>query len=481
MSIEDVLYPFLKAYIGAPQWVKTSVGEVYSHLPHAWRHGPQRDAFATELHAHTGVAVRELARIKLRQTFEWAFRTVPAYRQYAGLLASIDDPEVALQQLPLIGKADIKADTERFLSNEIPPHERLKTFTGGSTANPMLFYLHKNVSRSKEYAFMDHFHTRVGLGERDIVLALRGRTVPTARAPGGRLWMYEPIKRHLILSSDHLQPGYMPQYVQALREWKPSFIQAFPSALYPLAQWLSEHPAPDVTARIRGVLLYSENVYGFQMELFRNVFACPVLKHFGQSERVLMAATMPDDERYFFWPQYGYFELIDQSGHAITQPGVLGEIVGTGFDNKAMPFIRYRTGDMAMLSDRPGHPLLPDYPAVERIEGRLQEFLVCRDNRLVSITTMGAAHFDELAGVDAIQYEQNEPGRFVLKVVSRQALDAAVQERIARAVEEKTQNGCTASVEEVREIPRTARGKHLMLVQRLNISNYFGANDGDCA
>ena len=478
-SIEDLAYPLLKAYIGSPQWVKTLVGETYACLPRAWRHGAHRDRFAEELREHAGVKNNVLVRHKLQQTLAWAIQTVPAYQQYLGLLESIPDPEALLKQLPLIGKADIKADTERFLSTAIPTRQRLKTFTGGSTANPMLFYLHKNVSRPKEYAFMDDFHTRVGLGERDIVLALRGRTVPTARERGGRLWMYEPIKRHLILSSDHLEAEYMPQYVQALRAWKPTFIQAFPSALYPLAKWLAEHPAPDVTERIRGVLLYSENVYGFQMQLFREVFGCPVLKHFGQSERVLMAATMPDDERYFFWPQYGHFELVDTKGNAITQAGVLGEIVGTGFDNQAMPFIRYRTGDLAMLSDRPGHPLLPGYPAVEAVEGRLQEFLVCRDHRLVSITTMGAAHFDELALVDAIQYEQHEPGHFVLNVVSRQLLDEKARRNIAHAVEVKTQSGCSAEVRIVGEIQRTERGKHRMLMQYLDVSAYLGVSSAN--
>jgi phenylacetate-CoA ligase len=94
---------------------------------------------------------------------------------------------------------------------------------------------------------------------------------------------------------------------------------------------------------------------------------------------------MPDDDRYFFWPQYGHFELLDAENRPITQPGKLGFVVGTSFDNKVMPFLRYRTGDLAVLSDR-SHPLLPGYPACERIVGRLQEFIVCRDHRLVSIT-----------------------------------------------------------------------------------------------
>ncbi len=475
-SVEDLIYPLLKTYIASPQWVKHSVGWAYSAVPVRFRYGSAYRQFQND-----SVAAMEPEDLqwqinrKLMQVLQWASLTVPAYRKFEKLIDPDAAPEVLLKQFPLIGKADIKADSERFLSTAISARQRLKTFTGGSTANPMMFYLQKNISRPKEYAFMDAFHNRIGLGQPDIVLALRGRTVPTAREQGGRLWMYEPIKRQLILSSDHLEPAYMPQYVQALREWRPTFIQAFPSALFPLAKWLAEHPEPDITDRMRGVMLYSENVYGFQMDLFREVFVCPVLKHFGQSERVLMAASMPDDERYFFWPQYGHFELVDSDGNAITQPGVLGEIVGTSFDNQAMPFIRYRTGDMAMLSDRPRHPLLPKYPVVERIEGRMQEFLVCRDHRLVSITTMGAAHFDELALVDAIQYEQREPGHFILNVVSRRPLDEKARRNIAHAVEVKTQSGCSAEVRTVGEIPRTERGKHRMLIQYLDVSAYLGA------
>ena len=310
------------------------------------------------------------------------------------------------------------------------------------------------------------------------MLALRGRGVPGADKPGGRLWMYEPIKRQLILSSDHLERAYMPEYIDAMRVWKPTYIQAFPSTIYPLARWLKEQPAPDVSTRIKGIMLFSENVFDHHMALIRSVFSCPVLRHYGHSERVLMAASLPDDDRCFFWPQYGYFELADNDGRPITKPGVLGEIVGTGFDNQVMPFVRYRTGDMAVLSARP-NPLLPGYPVVERIEGRRQEFIVCRDHRLISINSLSAAHIGDLAlaGVDAMQYEQTRPGHFLIKVVTVLPLSAGRRQRIARALEAKTQGGCTAEVAEVDEIPRTRRGKHQMLVQHLDISRYLGASE----
>ena len=231
---------------------------------------------------------------------------------------------------------------------------------------------------------------------------------------------------------------------------------------------------PEVTRRLKGVMLYSENVYGYQMRMFREVFDCPILAHYGHSERVLMAGTLPQDPRYFFWPQYGHFELLDAENRPITQPGKLGFVVGTSFDNRVMPFVRYRTGDLAMLSERP-HPALPGYPACERIVGRLQEFIVCRDQRLVSVTTLGVAHFPELAEVDAIQYEQERAGALVLKVAAEKPLPERDRERIAAAVERKTQGGCDVRVVQVESIARTPRGKARMLVQHLDIRRYFGA------
>lgn len=472
--MEDFLHPFLAAYINSPQWLKASLGRAYSWLPASFRHGANYKHFLAEAGVTDPVQLRELSRRKLATALRWAIETVPAYRDFGALLAQLDDPEAVLRQLPLTSKNDIKRAPDDYLSTAVPAKLRFETFTGGSTSTPMMLYLHRGISRAKEHAYMKYFHARVQLGEHDVILALRGRNVPTARN-GGALWMYEPIKHHLILSSDHLERANMAEYVEAMRTWKPRFISAFPSAVYPLARWLKEHPDPEVQDNIRAVMLFSENVYDNQMELLREVFNGPVLQHYGHTERVLMAGSMPDDPRCFFWPQYGHAELVDAHGAAITTPGVLGELVGTGFDNQVMAFVRYRTGDMAVLSEKP-HPLLPHYMAVERIEGRLQEFLVCHDHRLISICTMGAAHFSDISEFDLIQYEQSRPGHFTLNVVAPKPLTAAVSERIVRAVVDKTQGGCTAEVRQVNEIARTAQGKQKMLIQHLDISQYFGAS-----
>jgi phenylacetate-CoA ligase len=480
MAIEDLIHPYLGAYTRSPQWVKSTLGWAYSRLPKRVRWGRDHAQWRGLAAERRPDALQREVQQRLRATLAMAFESVPAYARFASLRSRLDRPLDVLAQLPIVSKLDIKRDPQAFVSQAVPAAQRLETFTGGSTANPMRFYLERHVTRTREYGFIADFQSRIGYEEGDVVLALRGRTVPTANS-GGPVWMYEPIKRQLMLSTDHLAPAHMPDYVEAIRRFQPRVIEAFASALYPLAKWLKLQPAPDVVARLKGVLLYSESIPPHQIELFHEVFDCPVLRHYGHSERVLMASTMPDDDRYFFWPQYGHLELVDDDGQPITTPGIVGEIVGTSFDNRAMPFIRYRTGDLGVWSDRPGHPLLPGFPVLDRIEGRRQEMVVCRDGRLISITTLGAAHFNELAEVQAIQYEQHERGRIELKVETSAPLSGKARESIVHAVREKTQGGCEVEIVEVDRIARTERGKQMLLIQHLDLSREFAAPEAELA
>lgn len=474
MGVEDLIYPLLGRYFAAPDWLKIPLGHLYGLVPPRVRLGPAYARFRDELAAvrRSPECAAALARQKLRASLEWAIETVPAYQPFRPELACLDDPVAVLERLPVTDKVAIKNAPERYLSAAMPATERLRTETGGSTLNPLVFYLQKHVTRPREYAFMEEFRSRVGHAKDDVTLGLLGRIYPKNERMETSLWTYEPIKRHLVLNPSHLSDRYMERFAQVLLEYRPRFIEGFPSMLYPLARWLSANPLPEFTAGVRGVMLISENVHDYQMRLFRDVFRCPVLRHYGHSERILMAATMPDDDRYFFWPHYGHVELLDFDDKPITRPGELGQIVGTAFDNRAMPFVRYRTGDLAVLSER-AHPQLPGFVACERIEGRVQEFIVDRRQRLISLLAVGSAHFAWFSRIEAIQYEQERPGELVVKFKASKSFSAEMQQLLAEAVARRT--CCDVRLVPVEEVPRTPSGKQQLLVQKLDIARYLGS------
>lgn len=476
MALEDSLHASLGLYMRAPQWLREVSGRIYRSVPQRLRYGAGYRGFLVDAQRQDGSVLWNEVVVRLEATLQ-AAACVPAFAAYAAAMRNRRvDALQRLRALPLVAKADIKADLVAWVHPQSDPAQRLRMFTGGSTAEPMLFYLQRHVSRVKESAYLQHIeHAMLGAAVGDWTLSLRGRSVASAAAASGRLWATEPIKRHLLFSADHLEARHMPEHVHTLEKLRPRLIHAFPSALFPLARWLADHPAPRFTEHVAGVLLTSENIYDFQRALFAQVFpGASIVEHYGHSERVLMATATGSPSPASFFPLYGLPELVDAEGHAIDEPGVLGEIVGTGLDNHVMPFVRYRTGDMGMWQEPPSYQGAARF-TMRRIEGRRQEFVVCNDHRLVSITTLGAAHFHELSQVESLQFEQHAAGRLTLRVVHRQGLDSATRLRIATAVRDKTQGGCEVDVDVVDRIERTERGKHRMLVQHLDLHRYLGA------
>ena len=100
MSFEDLLHPLLDRYLQAPDWVKASAGRAYAWVPARLRFGGAYYRFRDEVAVRDAGALDRLARRKLRSTLEWALQTVPAYRDYAPLLARCDDTGELLARVP---------------------------------------------------------------------------------------------------------------------------------------------------------------------------------------------------------------------------------------------------------------------------------------------------------------------------------------------------------------------------------------------
>ena len=66
----------------------------------------------------------------------------------------------------------------------------------------------------------------------------------------------------------------------------------------------------------------------------------------------------------------------------------MGAVLVTDLLNGAMPLIRYRIGDMAAWADGPC-PCGRGLPRLERVAGRVTDFLVGADGRLVSGVYLG--------------------------------------------------------------------------------------------
>lgn len=467
--LEDKLRKLRGYYYEFPDWLKLLVASPYKVIPPRFRYGRAYGEFESLLSktsSFTKQDIEDLQFLKLKSTLDIAFREIPFYqKKYSefGLnelsFKYLDD----IKKFPFLTKREVKENYEDLINRQIDPSRHLVTTTGGSTAAPMRFLHLNGITRTKEKVFITNGWSRLGYQLGDRVVQIKGRSV--GQPSKNIFWEFEPIQNYLEMDSNYLTEENIPLYLREIKKFNGEFLIAFPSSIYLIAKYLKGNgiDAP----KFKAIFLASENVYSWQRELLEQVFNCRIFSHYGHSEMVLLGMECEVSKNLHFFPEYGYLELIDSSGEEVTVSGGIGELVGTSFDNPLMPFIRYKTEDFGVLNTElcscgRNHTMLSD------VEGRLQEFIVTSDDRLISVCTMGAAHFDVLDYVWETQYYQEKKGELTFLVVPKEGFGAEHKLLIKEALERKTGFSCRVTVKCVDAIEKTVSGKHMMLVQKIS-------------
>jgi phenylacetate-CoA ligase len=416
---------------------------------------------SSEAWSEDELAAYQLAR--LRSLIEHAYAHVPHYRRvFDDLGAEPEDfNELAdLHRLPTLDKTDLQERFDDLLADNVSAKDRSYYTTAGSTGIPVGFYYDAEQG-IRELAFMRTQWARVGFREHDRRIVLRGTVVA-----GDRMYERSLTSNELVMSSYHLTDDRIPLFLERIRTFRPSYIHAYPSSVSMLARSLLELGEPPIEG-LRAVLCGSENLYDWQRGLIEEAFQCRVYSWYGQSEGVCLAGECEHDTRLHIFPQYGLAELVDDDGAPVTEPGRPGEIVATGLHARAMPLIRYRTKDVATFASGTCELCGRPYRRFERIEGRLQEFIVTAGGRRISMVAINM-HSSVFDNVRQFRFYQDEPGRVVLKLVPRRSFswDEDVA-RIRRELAPKLGPDCSLEVELVTDIARGGRGKHHFIDQKL--------------
>ena len=291
---------------------------------------------------------------------------------------------------------------------------------------------------------------------------VRGRIV--AADSTGLAYEYDPLFKHHYYSNFHMTEEDMGRYLEHVRHIGPCFLHTYPSSASNLARFMLRNKITPLT-NIRGILAESENVYLEQRQMVEKVFGCRYFSSYGHTEKLVAAAECEKSTDYHVWPTYGYFELLDTSGSPVITPGERGEIVGTGFINQVVPFIRYRTGDYATYVGDKCEKCGREMPVIADIRGHnIQENLIAADGSLITWSAINM-HDDTFDHVRQFQFYQDTPGEAVLKIMPAPKFQdkdiAAMQTNLGRKFDKRLR----FVVKVVENIPLSKRGKAIFVDQ----------------
>ncbi len=412
----------------------------------------------------TADQVREYQLKQLRDILQLAYDKSPYYRDSfaaAGVDPKLPGGFAELQKLPLIDKQVINRHADELLTVAKDTAGIDYVSTGGSSGEPLRFLIGADRS-AIEFAHLASSWFRVGYRLSIPQAVFRGQVV--ADDNSGLRHFYDPLLRRHQYSNFHMDDDSIARYLKHISGLGPCYLQIYPSSLNMLIRYLNRKGV-EPPKNIKGLLMGSENVYEDDRREAEALFGVRYYSWYGHSEKLVLAAECEHSNLYHVFPTYGYCELVDEQGTVITTPGKSGEIVGTGFINRVMPFIRYRTGDYATYQgnhcERCGRQQL----LLSDIRGhRTQEMLVTKAGSLIPWTAVNV-HDDTFDDVQQFQFSQTEIGRATLKVVPVGALDT---DRLEKDVAARLQGQLDFDIEIVDEIKLTARGKAVFVDQQID-------------
>jgi len=458
--MEDTLYPFLRLYRHLPNRAQNVIGRTYRLLPKHARFGSFYSEYQSRIQQFAkgteSSLMLEMNFALLRETVNNAVQDVPFYLNFSKL-TDFDD----LLDYPVVSKKELVANPKAFISSKLAA-KGLRSNTGGSAGTPMTFYIHAGRTRPKEQAHFDWFWGQTGFSSDSRLLMLRG-----APLNNNALCEYQAIKNCLAVSCYELNSSNVKDVIKAIKQFRPQFLHGYPSAVLNFIKCFEEDEKTIWDVPIKYLFLGSEWLSLDDRQTIETFFHSKVLSWYGHSECAVMGGNCLDSHEYFFYPFYGYTELLDENGKRIQKPGEVGRIVATSFDNFVMPFIRYDTGDLGVLSRLESFDNMPCL-VLERIEGRSQDFIYLLDNTRVSLTAfIFGQHFPQFSKIRELQLEQHEAGKLTLRIVKGRGYGPEDERNMKDQLIKSVSGRIKMEFEYVGSIEKTSRGKHRFLIQNI--------------
>ncbi|XPV74748.1 MAG: phenylacetate--CoA ligase family protein [Desulfovibrio sp.] len=297
----------------------------------------------------------------LQETLIFAHAYCPYYKKKFAMLPEIKSMS-DFTQLPFVQNRDLVNHGLNFVSTKKEGFSELQSFrtSGTSGVFKRVWFSSEDLERSER--FISHFLGNILPADSKILL-LRGhpiweqafRFVANALRRAGVDFVAGPAKP---FDEADIDEYYFPDVNGVVGS--PDILHRI--AVSPLGKKYKN--------QIDNVIVSSDILMDFMREDIFKAWGCSVYDHYGSVESGLSAGIeCKQSSGYHVREMDLYLEIIDPETGAVLPDGEQGEIVLTTLGERAMPLIRYRSGDIGSITRQRckcGSPLM----RIERIVGR---------------------------------------------------------------------------------------------------------------
>lgn len=296
----------------------------------------------------------------LSQLLSHAVETTPFYRPFTGY--------ASLADFPIIDKFLIKQNVDAFLSSAYQNKPLFKIKTSGSTGERFVMH-HDKSKRKRVAAELWYFLGRCGIG-------------PGCAYIDAKIW-HEDVRRTKwaqrlrnmkMFDCSSLSDESLDQlYWMLRRERGMKCLTGYATFLSAIASYFDmKGYTPDLFA-LKLVVSGAERLEHRTKKLLQKVFGCPVISRYANNECGFLGQQEVGSEDFVLNTAHYYFETLKLESDDPAQPGEPARLILTDIYNRAMPLIRYNTGDIVIA--KPFEDKQYGKLALSELSGRQDEII----------------------------------------------------------------------------------------------------------
>jgi phenylacetate-CoA ligase len=391
------------------------------------------------------------------------YEHVPYYRevmQSARLDPATITRERSLEKLPLLDRSTVRQQLQRLRATNFSASRFVPNGTGGSTGEPLQFFDdHDETGWSDAAAWRSQRWYGIDVGDR--CAYLWGSNFDLSKFQGFRGRLRSRALNLLMLPAWELSKRTASKFWRRLAYFRPRLLIGYAGAIYEWARLLGNDR--DSIPELSAIIVSAETLHEEWRGVIEDCFKVPVYNRYGGRDIQFVGQECPVRKGLHINSETVLIEIV-KNGRP-TPPGEVGEIVVTRLDNFAMPFIRYRSGDLGVMADHPcycGRSL----PLLKKIEGRVQDAIVTADGRIVS-GLLFAHMIKDCPDVKEFQVHQVAINRLILFIVLHKEGWFPSKERIDRIVRQYMGETLEINFELRKSIPLTQNGKRRITISHL--------------
>ena len=403
---------------------------------------------------------------QIQKVIKHAYETVPYYKK------TFDEYDIKPEQIqdfndikkiPFLTKEIIQNNLKDLVSLKYNKKYLQYFTTGGSTGVPMGFYIDKRYDKIIEHAYVAHIWKRIGYD----VHKLNRFVIIRGTRPKNDLYEYKG--RDLYLASHSLNEEKILKYIELINKFNPDYMNIFPTTLYILSDYIVDNNIKLNLSNLKAIMCSSENMFDYQREVIEKAFGVRIFCLYGHSEHSCIGGECEVSNYFHMQSEYGYTEIVKENGENVSGEDEIGEVVATGFNNYAFPFIRYKTKDYAINSNMTctcGR----NYKLIKGIQGREQEHVITKSKLKIAMSSLiFSNHLNAYGKIKKMQLEQNEIGKVTLKIIKKESFNDNDKQEIIETMQKVAKNDLDIEIKYVDNIELTKSGKHKFLIQNLDI------------